>query len=490
MEVQLHEFVKAKRLLGLTAMDDELQEEACRIVGRVEEVSTHPSEAIANWLIRLATSTTNWLAPFRRRAHLPRSEDVVDHICRSTDPTSIDSTIHSYSRLERELKDYLILQRSMGIEPTDEDLQRQARIIIYEFDDGWNQTAADNASWLEGFKNRHPASSNSSPAFSLQPSVNSTVSGTATTDATLFSSDCPVLLGLGCDDMFDMGSGPNCPGPYFLNDANCYRRLAKELKRWVAGTMSANNPNRHVPSDAELQHQARWILYDDDDPWNQTAADNAEWLQRFKRDAGILKTDGPGLPMSDGWALESGGSGFAPPYACPKASLEPFPADAQVSMGQGAKSLPAAIANSYIEKLTSQAARPAEVFCSRELERGLISYVEDHVACKGSMPTDAMLQTRARRILDSQTTPADDIDLLSKFKDMVAKKVPQAVAAQETIASAPAMPSNMELNLSDEDVNNILQDMNFEFDAQDFGVAMEGLQDTGGVSLNMAGFTD
>jgi len=490
MEVQLHEFVKAKRLLGLTAMDDELQEEACRIVGRVEEVSTHPSEAIANWLIRLATSTTNWLAPFRRRAHLPRSEDVVDHICRSTDPTSIDSTIHSYSRLERELKDYLILQRSMGIEPTDEDLQRQARIIIYEFDDGWNQTAADNASWLEGFKNRHPASSNSSPAFSLQPSVNSTASGTATTDATLFSSDCPVLLGLGCDDMFDMGSGPNCPGPYFLNDANCYRRLAKELKRWVAGTMSANNPNRHVPSDAELQHQARWILYDDDDPWNQTAADNAEWLQRFKRDAGILKTDGPGLPMSDGWALESGGSGFAPPYACPKASLEPFPADAQVSMGQGAKSLPAAIANSYIEKLTSQAARPAEVFCSRELERGLISYVEDHVACKGSMPTDAMLQTRARRILDSQTTPADDIDLLNKFKDMVAKKVPQAVAAQDTIASAPAMPSNMELNLSDEDVNNILQDMNFEFDAQDFGVAMEGLQDTGGVSLNMAGFTD
>ncbi|CCT64350.1 related to monocarboxylate transporter 4 [Fusarium fujikuroi] len=490
MEVQLHEFVKAKRLLGLTAMDDELQEEACRIVGRVEEVSTHPSEAIANWLIRLATSTTNWLAPFRRRAHLPRSEDVVDHICRSTDPTSIDSTIHSYSRLERELKDYLILQRSMGIEPTDEDLQRQARIIIYEFDDGWNQTAADNASWLEGFKNRHPASSNNSPAFSLQPSVNSTVSGTATTDATLFSNDCPVLLGLGCDDMFDMGSGPGCPGPYFLNDANCYRRLAKELKRWVAGTMSANNPNRHVPSDAELQHQARWILYDDDDPWNQTAADNAEWLQRFKRDAGILKTDGPGLPMSDGWALESGGSGFAPPYACPKASLEPFPADAQVSMGQGAKSLPAAIANSYIEKLTSQAARPAEVFCSRELERGLISYVEDHVACKGSMPTDAMLQTRARRILDSQTTPADDADLLNKFKDMVAKKVPQAVATQDNIASAPAMPSNMELNLSDEDVNNILQDMNFEFDAQDFGVAMEGLQDTGGVSLNMAGFTD
>ncbi|KAM0252282.1 hypothetical protein ACHAP5_001268 [Fusarium lateritium] len=486
MEVQLQEFVKAKRLLGLTAMDDELQEEACHIVGRVEEVSTHPSEAIANWLIRLATSSTNWLAPFRRRAHLPRSEDVVDHICRSTDPSSIDSTIHSYSRLERELRDYLMLQRSIGIEPTDEDLQRQARIIIYEFDDGWNQTAADNGSWLEGFKNRHPAASKSSPAFSLQASTDSTLGGTTTTDAATLLSGCPMLLG--GDDMFDI-SGGNYPGPFFLNDANCYRRLAKELKRWVAGTMSVNNPNRHVPSDLELQHQARWILYDDDDPWNQTAADNAEWLQRFKRDAGILKTDGPGLPIADGWALESGGSGFAPPYACPKASLGPFPADAQVPMGQGAKSLPAVIANSYIEKLTSEAARPAEVFCSRELERGLISYVEDHVACKGSMPSDAMLQTRARRILDAHNTPADDIDLLTKFKDMVAKRVPHTAPTRDALVNAPAIPSNMDLNLSDEDVNNILQDMNFEFDAQDFeGVTMEGLQDTGGVSLDMTGF--
>ncbi|CAJ0549031.1 Ff.00g026440.m01.CDS01 [Fusarium sp. VM40] len=486
MEVQLQEFVKAKRLLGLTAMDDELQEEACHIVGRVEEVSTHPSEAIANWLIRLATSSTNWLAPFRRRAHLPRSEDVVDHICRSTDPSSIDSTIHSYSRLERELRDYLMLQRSTGVEPTDEDLQRQARIIIYEFDDGWNQTAADNGSWLEDFKNRHPAASKNSPAFSLQASTDSTVCGTATTDAATLLSGCP--MSLGGDDMLDISSG-NYLGPYFLNDANCYRRLAKELKRWVAGTMSVNNPNRHVPSDLELQHQARWILYDDDDPWNQTAADNAEWLQRFKRDAGILKTEGPGLPITDGWALESGGSGFAPPYACPKASLGPFPADAQVPMGQGAKSLPAVIANSYIEKLTSEAARPAEVFCSRELERGLISYVEDHVACKASMPSDAMLQTRARRILDSHITPADDIDLLNKFKDMVAKRVPHTAPAQDALANAPAIPSNMDLNLSDEDVNNILQDMNFEFDAQDFeGVTMEGLQDAGGVSLDMTEF--
>jgi hypothetical protein len=105
------------------------------------------------------------------------------------------------------------------------------------------------------------------------------------------------------------------------------------------------------------------------------------------------------------------------------------------------------------------------------------------------MPSDAMLQTRARRILDSHNTPADDIDLLKKFKDMVAKRVPHTAPTRDALVNAPAIPSNMDLNLSDEDVNNILQDMNFEFDAQDFeGVTMEGLQDAGGVSLDMTGF--
>ncbi|KAM5348316.1 hypothetical protein ACJ41O_008140 [Fusarium nematophilum] len=491
MEVQLHEFVKAKRLLGLTAMDDELQEEACRIVGRVEEVSTHPSDPIANWLLRLVMTSTDWLAPFRRRAHLPRSEDVKDHICRSTDPLSIDSTIHNYSRLERELGDYLQLQRSLGFEPSDDDLQRQARIIIYEFDDGWNQTAADNMTWLESFKGRHPPAGtaiDSSPTFSAQPSITSTLCETLATKATTTSPDCPVLQG--CKSPLETDNTSRL-GPYFLNDANCYRRLARELARWVASTTSPNNPNQHVPTDAELQHQARWILYDDDDPWNQTAADNAEWLQRFKRDVGILKTNGPGLPESDAWALEQGGSGFAPPYACPKAALEPFQPNVQTSVGQGSKSLPAAAANSYIENLTSNAARPAMVFCSRELERGLIDYVGGHVTGTGRMPSDNMIQEKGREILNAPTTAAEDADLLEKFKDMVAKKFPNGLPTNEAIVAAPAMPSNMEVNMSDEDLNSILQDMNFEFDPQDFeGVTMEGLQDTGGVSLNMTDFKD
>jgi hypothetical protein len=39
-----------------------------------------------------------------------------------------------------------------------------------------------------------------------------------------------------------------------------------------------------------LYFARRWVLANtnSDDPWNQTAADNAQWLRQFKRDVGIL----------------------------------------------------------------------------------------------------------------------------------------------------------------------------------------------------------
>lgn len=263
METQLQGFVKAKQLLGLTAMDDELREEACKIVGRVEEVCTHPSEPVANWLLRLIGASTDWLADFRRRAHLPRTEDVQDRAIRSTDPRSIDSTIHSYSRLERELTDFLRLRRSVGVEPTDEDLQRRARVIIYEFDDGWNQTAADNLHWLEAFRQRHPPEQASVGSSMICPEQSAMQPSTATPEHARALPPVPY----GHDDFSDLlkpGNNNNAkPMTSFLNDANCYLRLNKEMRRWVKSTMSPNYPNRHVPTDEELQYQARLIIYNE-----------------------------------------------------------------------------------------------------------------------------------------------------------------------------------------------------------------------------------
>ncbi|EOA84566.1 uncharacterized protein SETTUDRAFT_136488 [Exserohilum turcica Et28A] len=73
------------------------------------------------------------------------------------------------------------------------------------------------------------------------------------------------------------------------DDTNFYRVFESDMRRWAASTLSPKNPNCHVPSDEEIQHQARWIMFDGDDSWDQTPADFPVWLSRFKREVGITK---------------------------------------------------------------------------------------------------------------------------------------------------------------------------------------------------------
>jgi len=54
----------------------------------------------------------------------------------------------------------------------------------------------------------------------------------------------------------------NACGTFMPGDTNFHRYFVGDLARWVASTVSPNNPNTHVPSDEEIQHQARWIMYD------------------------------------------------------------------------------------------------------------------------------------------------------------------------------------------------------------------------------------
>lgn len=148
-------------------------------------------------------------------------------------------------------------------------------------------------------------------------------------------------------------------------------------------------------------------------------------------------------------------------------------------MREGAKSFSAGqfAANSYLEKLTSKDSRPATVFCSRELENGLVQFVQKQVADTGRMPSDTAMQSRARDIAKADYTSAEDPALLGKFKDWMRKELPHMGPAVEEPA---VLPTNMDLNLSDEELGNILQDMNFEFDPQDFNTDMD---EAGGVSL-------
>jgi len=97
------------------------------------------------------------------------------------------------------------------------------------------------------------------------------------------------------------------PQDLHIRDANCYRRLERLLTRYVKDLLEAGI----IPSDKMLQDQGRRIIFDDDDPWNQTSADNAQWLDIFKRENGLLSEtrDSNPIRMQD--------LNLHPPYVVP-----------------------------------------------------------------------------------------------------------------------------------------------------------------------------
>ena len=78
-------------------------------------------------------------------------------------------------------------------------------------------------------------------------------------------------------------SAPASDEYQIVSDSNCWGRLDNELTRYIHSAKIAGV----VPSDQDLQNRARKIIYDDDDPWNQTPADNKLWLDTLKYQAGI-----------------------------------------------------------------------------------------------------------------------------------------------------------------------------------------------------------
>jgi hypothetical protein len=68
--------------------------------------------------------------------------------------------------------------------------------------------------------------------------------------------------------------------------STCWEILTIRLGLFVKEKLQAGI----LPTDGMLQRQARWILYESDDNWNQTAADNPEWLELFKKAHGLPST--------------------------------------------------------------------------------------------------------------------------------------------------------------------------------------------------------
>jgi hypothetical protein len=96
--------------------------------------------------------------------------------------------------------------------------------------------------------------------------------------------------------------------PSTLADSNCWRRLEQVLSGYIVQSKAMG----HIPTDKELQDQGRLIVFDDDDPWNQTAADNERWLAALKFQHGIGQDPAPvarkieEVPMMPPYAVRGG----------------------------------------------------------------------------------------------------------------------------------------------------------------------------------------
>jgi hypothetical protein len=58
----------------------------------------------------------------------------------------------------RHLSQYGRKQMELGVIPTDEMFQKEARKVLFHTEDAWDQTIADNADWLSAFRRLHLSS--------------------------------------------------------------------------------------------------------------------------------------------------------------------------------------------------------------------------------------------------------------------------------------------------------------------------------------------
>ncbi|EMD95150.1 hypothetical protein COCC4DRAFT_149555 [Bipolaris maydis ATCC 48331] len=299
--------------------NDAIQLEACRIIFAAETTSGTSSQGTekqhrVSWLRDLVMSSPALTE--RARFQPVRSARESRHF-----PLRINAKGHLFEHCPMEVRliSFVMDQTVAGLVPNDAQLQNEACQIVRQMEQE-TTTPSDifanwvvkgiysAANWLANFKQRaaildvsstngalssHVTDSWCAPLWAQPLHTNALESALDTTNPSQETYDFFKPL-----PAFSEGP-PAIPSPttqsdsygrvrtLLPDDANFYRIFDSDMRRWAASTLSPKNPNCHVPSDEEIQHQARWIMYDSDDQWNQTPADFPVWLSRFKKEVGI-----------------------------------------------------------------------------------------------------------------------------------------------------------------------------------------------------------
>ncbi|KAK1463137.1 homeobox and C2H2 transcription factor [Colletotrichum melonis] len=291
----------------------ELLYESCCVIFGCDSISfsKRPATSTQSWLRDLLMSSESIVQQARVRPMKNNARSRFTYL-------SINgkACIFEACGLEEQLQSYVEISKLIEPQISDDELQREACNIVERieasslnpsefFTNFLFSLINGSPHWLAAFRHRTGLSPSEASNAVPPSSVSEGLLGSIAAEAGLEFSGANLSSGSTPDPTQVNASGGKTgdiskvysTSSFFVNDDNCYRKLMKELTRFVTITTSPRNPNRRIPTDAELQHQARWISFEDDDPWNQTPADNPDWLRDFKREMGILDDD-PGLSPS------------------------------------------------------------------------------------------------------------------------------------------------------------------------------------------------
>ncbi|KAJ5598155.1 hypothetical protein N7537_008239 [Penicillium hordei] len=291
LELELRNFIIMHQTLGLALSDSEIQEKACNVISHADARFLDGSKRFMDFMVRLIWGSVNWITFLLERAG-QQATDGMDNANQNFIPTF------------PELDPGPVYLPSMGCSEGTETIgnpmypastlngTRDTMGEILEFPtlptDAFVGTAYGSGGTGTGFTSD----------LSLQVTSQTSLLGTADVAsgfdvvpnpacksglARLLGNADSVYTTLNMQQRARTSSGR----VHFHNGGNSYLALVKDLSSFAKRAMSIRNPDRHIPTDEEIKYQARWIWYEDDDPWNQTPADNEQWLREFKLNEGI-----------------------------------------------------------------------------------------------------------------------------------------------------------------------------------------------------------
>lgn len=252
---------------GSPPTDTDIQLEACRIIRSADVLSTDSAIAAHSWLRDLIMSCKEITRDAMFQSVRGQEENRM-----STLRINGKDNIFQDCALESELRQFTLALPGGGADVANWELQVEAdRILrrtqqksISHKDNVLNwllRLTYNSTDWLAEFRKRvFLAVEQGEQPAEISPAATDTMAldPKALNDSPMAAADA-IQQDLTKERYKAAAASRN--GFYDLNDANGYRRLARGLARFVASSMSDCNPNKHVPSDEEIQQQARWLEY-------------------------------------------------------------------------------------------------------------------------------------------------------------------------------------------------------------------------------------